>query len=90
MTDDHTITSDDALPAAATTKLAELKDLACAAAARWNDGDRKGALDAIGAAIPAAAAAATALNILLELDRAAEQARAKEHGPHDGVTRRWG
>ncbi|GAA1090682.1 hypothetical protein [Kitasatospora arboriphila] len=31
MTDDHTITSDDTLPAAAITKLAELKDLACAA-----------------------------------------------------------
>ncbi|WP_431683204.1 hypothetical protein [Kitasatospora sp. KL5] len=87
MTDDRTITSDDALPTAAAAKLAEFKDLACIAVDRWSNGDRKGAFDALAAAVPAAAAAATALNILLELDRAAE---ARERRDMDGIAAGWG
>ncbi|MEV6206224.1 hypothetical protein [Kitasatospora sp. NPDC051914] len=87
MTDDRTITGDDALPTAAATKLAEFKDLACTAVGLWSNGDRKGAFDALGAAVPAAAAAAAVLNILLELDRAAE---ARERRGKDGIAAWWG
>ncbi|MEV8099501.1 hypothetical protein [Kitasatospora sp. NPDC085879] len=90
MTDKATINGDDTLPTAATTKLAELKHLACAAVDHWNNGDPKGAYDALDSAIPATAAAATALNLLLELDRAAARAGERGRSPHDGVTRWWG
>ncbi|WP_030277639.1 hypothetical protein [Streptomyces sp. NRRL B-24484] len=89
MTDTDTLNG-DALPAAATTKLAELKHLACAAVDHWNNGDGKSAYDALSAAMPAAAAAATALNLLLELDRASARAGERQRSRHDGVTRCWG
>ncbi|GAA2744294.1 hypothetical protein [Kitasatospora cinereorecta] len=90
MTDIDTITSDSALPAEAAAKLTELKHRACAAMDHWNNGNRRGALDALTAAIPAAAAAATAVNIMLELERAAAHARAQGHRPYDDVTDRSG
>ncbi|MFD0531534.1 hypothetical protein ACFQ1I_41030 [Kitasatospora arboriphila] len=90
MTDTDTLNGDDTLPAAAATKLAELKRLACAAVDHWNNGDHKSAYDALGAAMPAAAAAATALNLLLELDRASARTGERERSPHDGITRWWG
>ncbi|MEV8100311.1 hypothetical protein [Kitasatospora sp. NPDC085879] len=87
MADDR---SEGELPVAAVHKLTELKDLAAAALDCWNSGNRKGAFGAVTAAMPAAAAAATALNILLELDHAAVRAEERRHGPTDGGVISWG
>ncbi|GAA4876940.1 hypothetical protein [Kitasatospora terrestris] len=70
MDDEFVEVSEDGLPVAACAKLTELRDLAHSAAACWDTGDRPGAFAAVSAAIPVAAAAATALNILLELEQA--------------------
>ncbi|GAA2282188.1 hypothetical protein GCM10010430_80060 [Kitasatospora cystarginea] len=78
VTDSPTSSHDVPVPVTALIKLTELKELASTAVDCWNNGDQKGAFDAVGASMPVAAAAATALNILLELDRVAAQSAENE------------
>ncbi|MFJ9448231.1 hypothetical protein ACIRRH_41415 [Kitasatospora sp. NPDC101235] len=60
--------ADEPAPVTALTKLTELRDLAAKALQCWQNGDQKAAFDAVNASMPAAAAAAAALNVLIELD----------------------
>ncbi|MFD9125001.1 hypothetical protein [Kitasatospora sp. NPDC059571] len=74
-------------PEAVPTQLAELQTLATKAVAAWRAGDRHGATEAATAAVPASAAALSALNVLLELDRArAESDRASQN---QGTAGQW-
>ncbi|MEW1913000.1 hypothetical protein AB0442_32005 [Kitasatospora sp. NPDC085895] len=65
---------EESIPEAAPAGLSELQHLAERAVQAWQDGDLQTAYDAATAAMPAAAGAAAALNVLLEL----EQARAED------------
>ncbi|MFJ9448319.1 hypothetical protein ACIRRH_41885 [Kitasatospora sp. NPDC101235] len=60
--------ADEPAPATALTKLTELRDLAAQALECWQNGDQKAAFDAVNASMPVAAAAAAALNVLIDLD----------------------
>ncbi|MCU7826849.1 hypothetical protein [Kitasatospora sp. DSM 101779] len=68
----------DVLPEAALAKLTELRDLAVGAVQAWEAGDRQAAHRAVTAAT---SAAATALGVLVALDRDVDRGRAEPDTP---------
>ncbi|MEV8097996.1 hypothetical protein [Kitasatospora sp. NPDC085879] len=77
-----------AVPEAALAKITELGELAARAARAWHGGDLQGAFGAVNEAMPVAAAAAAALNVLLEVDRA--RAGRDEPGEGNEASAWWG
>ncbi|MFF2147024.1 hypothetical protein [Kitasatospora sp. NPDC058190] len=79
--------ADEPEPLMALAKLTELRDLAATALELWQNGDRTGAFDLVNASMPVAAAAAEALNVLIELDRPSVVEREDgDHVTEDNVT----
>ncbi|MEU4302598.1 hypothetical protein [Kitasatospora aureofaciens] len=72
------LSSLSSLPEVVLAKHTETGRLAALALQWWNEGDREGTLEAIGQVVPAAEAAAAALNTLVELDEAAACTAAEE------------
>ncbi|WP_431683230.1 hypothetical protein [Kitasatospora sp. KL5] len=76
----------EALPQAALARLTELRELAAGAVESWEAGDRQAAYHAMTEAVPAVAAAAAVLGVLVETGSGREE---YDRRPAEGPVGHW-